>query len=104
MSARRVTVADGLGSLAAELRRRADTDGADEIALRFSDGGGAGATSAWSWADAWEQARRVAAALREDGIRAGDRLLVVAPDVRAAVAAHFGAWALGAVPIHLGLP
>jgi fatty-acyl-CoA synthase len=87
-------------TLAGLLRHRADEHG-DEIGIRYNEGDG------WidsTWANAWERARRVAAALHAEGVRPGERVLLVAPDVRAAVAGHFGVWALGAIPTHIGLP
>ncbi|HEY1695531.1 MAG TPA: AMP-binding protein [Polyangiaceae bacterium] len=87
-------------TLAGLLRTRAD-DAGDELGVRFHEGG---SWVAWTWAEYWEQARRVAVALHADGMRPGDRVLLLAPDVRAAVAGHFGAWALGAIPTHVGLP
>jgi acyl-CoA synthetase (AMP-forming)/AMP-acid ligase II len=87
-------------TLAGLLRARADSDG-DTIGIRFHEGE---APVAWTWAEYWEHARRVAAALHAEGLRPGDRVLVLAPDVRAAVAGHFGVWALGGIPTHVGLP
>jgi acyl-CoA synthetase (AMP-forming)/AMP-acid ligase II len=90
-------------TLAGELLRRAGDHGDEEV-LRFTEAGETGGGTRWTYQDLWESARRVASGLRDAGFRTGDRLLVLAPDVRAAVQAHFGAWVLGAVPIHLGLP
>src|SRR5262245_3625685 len=89
-------------TLAGELYRRAQQRG-DEAAIRFTEATGA-TGEGWTWSAYWESALRVAVGLRERGVEPGDRVLVLAPDVRAAVAAHFGAWALGASPIHIGLP
>jgi fatty-acyl-CoA synthase len=87
-------------TLAGLLRERAERDG-HEIGIRFHEDG---AWVAWTWAEYWAQARLVAAALHAEGVRPGDRVLVLAPDVRAAVAGHFGVWALGGVPTHVGVP
>lgn len=87
-------------TLAGLLRTRAERAG-DEVGIRFHE---AGRWVAWTWAEYWEQARRVAAALHAEGLRPGDRVLLLAPDVRAAVAGHFGVWALGGIATHVGLP
>lgn len=93
-------------TLAGELRRRALEDaGADrEIAVRSTDPTDTGAPVEWTTAALWAEAERVGKALRARGVRAGDRLLVLSPEVRSGVAAHFGAWAIGATPVHVGLP
>jgi acyl-CoA synthetase (AMP-forming)/AMP-acid ligase II len=58
----------------------------------------------WTWNQYWETARRMAGGLRAFGVHPGDRVLVLAPDVKAAVASQLGAWTLGAIPAQLGLP
>ena len=90
-------------TLAGELRRRA-SERPDEVAIRFTEAGDSGVTASWTWSEYWQHSARVARGLRARGIGPGDRVLVLAPDVRAAVAAHFGAWAAGATPTHVGLP
>lgn len=88
-------------TLAGLLQARAASADADRLALRCRS------TGAWhdcTWAQYWEGACRVAAGLRAHGIRAGSRLLVLVPDVEPAVLTLFGAWALGAVPVQIGLP
>ncbi|MCI0392164.1 MAG: AMP-binding protein [Acidobacteria bacterium] len=52
----------------------------------------------------WEEACRARAGLFKSGVRAGDHVLVIEPQVRPAVTCLFGLWALGAVPIQIGLP
>jgi long-chain acyl-CoA synthetase len=51
---------------------------------------------------AWDQARRYAAVLRERGIKPGDRVAILIPNVPQFVFAYYGILALGAcvVPIH----
>jgi long-chain acyl-CoA synthetase len=51
---------------------------------------------------AWEQARRYAAVLRERGIKPGDRVAILIPNVPQFAFAYYGILALGAcvVPIH----
>lgn len=96
-------LAVSLPTLAGELRRRALAR-PDETAIRFTEAGSPAPSESWTWAIYWQHASRVAAGLAARGIGPGDRVLVLAPDVRAAVAAHFGAWAAGVTPTHVGLP
>ncbi|MEZ4451936.1 MAG: AMP-binding protein [Nannocystaceae bacterium] len=93
-------------TLAGELRRRAlDDPSADhEVVIRSTDAGDLEGPIAWTSAALWREAERVGRALRRRGIGPGDRLLLLSPEVRDGVAAHFGAWAVGASPIHVGLP
>jgi acyl-CoA synthetase (AMP-forming)/AMP-acid ligase II len=86
--------------MAGLLRERAASRGGDP-AIRFKEGDG---WEEWSYARFWEEARRVEAGLWESGMRPGDRVLVLVPEVKAAVVTLFGLWALGAVPIQIGLP
>jgi acyl-CoA synthetase (AMP-forming)/AMP-acid ligase II len=50
-----------------------------------------------TWADLRERVRRLAAALQATGIRAGDRVAFLAPNVTELLEAHFGVPAAGAV-------
>jgi len=72
-----------------------------ELAIRFKEGE---AFVGWTWAELWEHARRAAMGLLAAGVRPGDHLMLLLPEPRAAVAAHFGVWAMGGVPTHVGLP
>ncbi|MDI1433719.1 AMP-binding protein [Polyangium sorediatum] len=87
-------------TIAGLLRRRAESMSGD-VAIRFKEDPG---FEAWTWLRFWEEAVRVAAGLREAGLRPGDRVLVLVPEVKAAVTTLFGLWSLGAVPIPIGLP
>lgn len=58
----------------------------------------------WSWAQYWEQARRAGAGLRAAGIGPGDHVVMLIGEVDVAVRMLFGAWAIGAVPILIGVP
>jgi fatty-acyl-CoA synthase len=87
-------------TVAGLLRERAATRGA-ELAIRFKDGDG---WEEWTHARFWDEAQRAAAALAREGIRPGDRVLLLVPGVKAAVRCLFGLWALGATPIPVGLP
>ena len=87
-------------TIAGLLRRRAESR-SEEVAIRFKEDAG---FEAWTWLRFWEEAVRVAAGLREAGLRPGDRVLVLVPEVKAAVTTLFGIWSLGAVPIPIGLP
>lgn len=87
-------------TLAGLLRARAQSQG-ERLALRYKEG------EQWlprTWSETWEEARAVAAALHARGVRPGDGVLLLVPEVRPAVSALFGAWALGAVPSILGVP
>ena len=55
-----------------------------------------------SYSVAWEQARRYAAVLRDRGIKPGDRVAILIPNVPQFAFAYYGILALGAcvVPIH----
>lgn len=88
-------------TLAGILRLRANSDGADEPALRYHIG------KSWrtlSWRQYWAEACRAASALESVGVRRGARILLLTPDVTPCVRFIFGAWILGAVPIQVGLP
>lgn len=87
-------------TLAGLLRARAQAHGG-KLALRYKEG------EEWlarSWGETWEEARAVAAALHARGVRSGDGVLLLIPEVRPAVSTLFGVWALGAVPSILGVP
>ncbi len=68
----------------------------DRTALRFGP-------RAWSYAEVAERAWRVAGALQAAGVRPGERVYLVLPDVPAFAWAFFGALKLGAV-VCLGNP
>ncbi|WP_224249234.1 AMP-binding protein [Hyalangium gracile] len=87
-------------TLAGLLRARAQAHG-ERLAIRYKEG------DAWlsrSWSETWEEARAVAAALHARGVRPGDGVMMLVPDVRPSVSTLFGVWALGAVPSILGVP
>lgn len=87
-------------TVAGLLRARADAR-ADAVALRCRAGD---QWREYTWAAYWDRARRAAAGLWARGIRPGAHLLMLVTDVEAAIAALFGAWSIGAVPIPIGLP
>ncbi|MDP3940417.1 MAG: AMP-binding protein [Deltaproteobacteria bacterium] len=82
------------------LRVRAETR-PDELALRIKEGEG---WEEWTWSQYWREAQSAAVRLREEGVRPGDHVLMLIPEVRPAIAHLFGLWTLGAVPIQVGLP
>jgi fatty-acyl-CoA synthase len=87
-------------TLAGLLRSRAQAHG-EKLAIRYKEG------DEWlsrSWSETWEEARAVAAALHARGVRPGDGVMLLIPEVRPAVSTLFGVWALGAVPSILGVP
>lgn len=86
--------------MAGLLRQRADQKG-DEPAIRFRQGS---VWRTWTWARFQEEATSAAAGLWEAGVRPGDRVLMLVPEVSAAVRCLFGAWWLGAVPVQIGVP
>ncbi len=57
-----------------------------------------------SYTDLSAAAHRVAGALRDQGIVAGDRVCVLGPTTAQLLVVLFGAWAAGAVPVVLSLP
>lgn len=63
-----------------------------------------GAFVGWSWAEYWRRACAAASGLLAAGVRPGDRVLLLVTDVEVAVPCLFGVWALGAVPIQVGVP
>jgi acyl-CoA synthetase (AMP-forming)/AMP-acid ligase II len=87
-------------TVAGLLRERAQSR-PEQLALRLREGGG---WTEWTWADYWEAARAAQAGFRGAGVRPGHHVLMIVPEVRPAVASLFGLWALGAVPIQVGLP
>lgn len=87
-------------TLAALLWSRAE-EAPDRVAIRFRRDGG---WESWTWSTFRERARAAAAGLAAAGLRPGDAALVLVPEVDHAVAALFGAWALGVVPIPVGVP
>ena len=50
-----------------------------------------------SWAESYRRCRRLASALQRHGIRPGDTVAVMAPNIPAAFEAHFGVAMAGAV-------
>ena len=82
------------------LRQRAERE-PDSLAIRFY---GADGWEAWTWAEFWLAARRVAGGLRDAGLRPGQHVLAMVPPSRPAVATMFGVWAAGGVPIQIGRP
>lgn len=87
-------------TVAGLLRARAEAT-PDGEAIRFLRAGG---RVTWSWADHARAARRAAAALLSRGLRPGDRVLLLIPEVDLAVAALFGAWWAGITPTPIGVP
>jgi acyl-CoA synthetase (AMP-forming)/AMP-acid ligase II len=83
------------------LEQRSESPQADALAIRFWEHGH---WIEWSWREYWASAQCAAACFLEAGIRRGDHVLIVTPLVRPAVAAIFGLWTIGAVPIQLGIP
>jgi fatty-acyl-CoA synthase len=87
-------------NVASLLRERAQARPERE-AIRFKRAAG---WESWTWARYWEQAQRAAAGLTSAGLRPGDRVLLLVPEVDLAVATLFGAWSLGVTPVPVGLP
>ncbi|HEX4622543.1 MAG TPA: AMP-binding protein, partial [Myxococcaceae bacterium] len=87
-------------TLAGLLRERAQIH-PESSAIRFREGGG---WLSWSWGEYWTRACGAAAELHRQGIRPGDQVMILVPEVRQAVTSLFGVWALGAVPTILGVP
>jgi acyl-CoA synthetase (AMP-forming)/AMP-acid ligase II len=73
----------------------------DSLAVRFYE---RGEWVEWTWRQYWNAAEAAAAYFREAGVSRGDHVLMLAPPVRPAAAALFGLWAMGAIPIQIGLP
>jgi fatty-acyl-CoA synthase len=71
-------------------------------ALRLHRGGEAPAV--WDYRTLEGEMRRAAAALERRGIRAGDRVMILAPEIEEAVRALAGCWGAGATPVAVGLP
>ncbi|MCP3144878.1 AMP-binding protein [Pyxidicoccus xibeiensis] len=91
---------NGARTLAGLLSARAEAR-PDTLALRYKTAEG------WvsrTWSETWEEARAVAATLHSRGVRPGDGVMLLVPEVHAAVSTLFGVWALGAVPSILGVP
>lgn len=87
-------------TVAGLLRARAERV-PDGDAIRFER---AQSRETWSWAEYWRRAQRAAAGLAERGIKPGDRVLHLVPEVDLAVATLFGAWSLGVTPTPVGVP
>jgi acyl-CoA synthetase (AMP-forming)/AMP-acid ligase II len=88
-------------SIPAILRARAESSRSDELGICFREGD---SWRDWTWREYWEAARGTAISLLESGVRRGDHVLVIVPEARQAVGCLFGLWAMGAVPIQIGLP
>jgi len=88
-------------TIAGVLKERAHAAGADRIAIRFLEGG---EWIEWTWREYWAAAEKAASCLLASGVRPGDHVLMLTPDVRPAVTALFALWTIGAVPIQIGLP
>jgi fatty-acyl-CoA synthase len=82
------------------LRERASAQ-RDRLAIGLQENGD---WVMWTWGEFWSIACGAAAGLAMAGIRPGHRVMLVVPEVRPAVTALFGIWALGAVPIPVGVP
>ncbi|MEZ4301009.1 MAG: AMP-binding protein [Polyangiaceae bacterium] len=87
-------------TLATILRARASA-APDRTAIRFRAGDG---WVSWTWGEFLERALSAAAGLSAAGLGVGDRALLLVPEVENAVAVLFGAWALGVVPVPVGVP
>lgn len=55
--------------------------------------------AAWSWADPDAAARALDAEIGNQGVRPGDRVLILIENCAAAVVALFACWRVGAVPV-----
>src|SRR5688572_3442439 len=86
--------------LAGLLRVRAQ-EHPKKVAIRFKDGDD---WPSWTWGDLWLQAQSAARGLHAQGIRPGDHVLLLVPEVQVAVRALLGAWTLGCPTSILGLP
>jgi fatty-acyl-CoA synthase len=82
------------------LRARADA-APDEAAVFCA---GDGDWTRWSWSEYRDRAERAGAGLRACGIGRGDHVVMLVIEVDVALALLFGAWAIGAVPILVGVP
>jgi acyl-CoA synthetase (AMP-forming)/AMP-acid ligase II len=85
-------------TVAGLLRSRAESSRAGDVAIRFFEDEG---WVEWSWQQYWQASRHAQAGLVSAGVRTGDHVLVAIPQVRPAVTALFGMWALGAVPVQI---
>ena len=82
------------------LRVRAqDAPGATGLELWTDDG-----WERWTWARYRERAARAGAGLRAAGIERGDHVMLLVVEVDVAIELLFGTWAIGAVPMLVGLP
>ncbi len=73
----------------------------ERLALRLYTEDG---LATWSYAHLLYKAQRAAGSLYEQGIRPGDRVLLLTTEVDDSVRAFLGAWMLGAIPSAIGLP
>ena len=87
-------------TMAGLLRQYAQTRG-EQPALRFATETG---WTEYGYSRLWEAACRVAAGLHAAGVRPGDAVLMLVPEVEPSVVSLFGVWALGAVPVQVGVP
>lgn len=58
----------------------------------------------WSWEEYRDRATRAGVGLRANGVGEGDHVLLLIAEIDVAVTTLFGLWAIGAVPIFVGLP
>jgi acyl-CoA synthetase (AMP-forming)/AMP-acid ligase II len=72
-----------------------------ELGLAYWAGG---VWSGWSWERYRDGAARAAGGLRAAGIERGDRVMLLVLEVDVTIELLFGAWAIGAVPVLVGLP
>ena len=63
-----------------------------------------GQWASWTWERYRERAALAGSGLRAAGIGRGDHVMLLVAEVDVAVSVLFGAWAVGAVPILVGLP
>ncbi|HLJ48036.1 MAG TPA: AMP-binding protein [Bryobacteraceae bacterium] len=88
-------------TIAGLLRERAVGPHADKLAIRFLSHG------VWTektWGEFWAAAAAAAGSLLAFGVKPGDRVLMLVPEVEPAVIALFGLWIIGAIPIQVGQP
>ena len=83
--------------MAALLRRRADSD-PDGVGWHFAPGGPV------THRELWTRALERGGGLQQHGVKPGDVVLILEPDVRTAVEVLFGVWCAGAVPLQVGAP
>jgi acyl-CoA synthetase (AMP-forming)/AMP-acid ligase II len=82
------------------LRARADSAPGTPGLFVYADGDWAG----WSWEEYRDRASRAGAGFRAAGVGPGDHVMLLIAEIDVAVTTLFGLWAVGAVPIFVGLP